>query len=63
MNLDYHSGAHSLGVHTLLYAYHRYLDDVRRGALDGHIDRHALAGGAHVVVARLDFVDVASAAA
>ena len=41
---------------------HRDLDDVGGGALDRHVDRHPLAGGAQRRVARLELRDLALAA-
>ena len=54
VHLQYHLGAHPLGLQSLLYAYHGPLDDIGRAALYGSIDGIALGIPPHhsIVAAR-----------
>src|SRR5919204_1964589 len=54
--------AQSVTTETIAHADHADLHDVGCGALDRHVDRHALRGPAHRPVGRGDVGDVAAAA-
>ena len=52
----------SFGAHARVHAHHGSLDDIRRRALNGHIERHALAKAAEVEIRRSQLRQVAPAA-
>jgi len=59
--LEYQAPLQALRFQTSLDADHGQLDDVRRGALDGHIQRHSLAEGALHPVGVLQLRDLPAA--
>ena len=62
MHLQQELRLQSFGAHARVHAHHGGLDDVRRRALNGHIERHALAKAAEVEIRRFQLRQVAPAA-
>ena len=62
MDLQDHFGAHLFAAHPVVDVDHRLFHNVGGGALNGHIDGHALGGGAGYVFGGVDVGQVAAAA-
>ena len=62
MHLEQHPALESALSHFPVKIYHGYFNNIRRSALDGHIDGHPFGGFPHHAVGGIDFRNIAAVA-